>query len=127
MASSTSACTVAISSSRLGTVSSKVLGSSSGMRFSNMRLFIKSIEHANLTGMQADSSDRVEITPAIKIQGDITMPGDKSISHRLAMVGSIADGQTTIENFASSADSHATLNCLGRLGVLFHEVGSTVT
>src|SRR5262245_37337833 len=77
--------------------------------------------------MQVESSDRVEITPASKIQGDITMPGDKSISHRLAMLGSIADGKTTIENFASSADSHATLNCLGRLGVLFHESGKTVT
>src|SRR4051812_27829458 len=76
--------------------------------------------------MQGDSLDRVEITPARKIQGDITMPGDKSISHRLAMIGSIADGKTTIENFASSADSHATLSCLERLGVLFHEEGTTV-
>lgn len=55
------------------------------------------------------------------------MPGDKSISHRLAMIGSIAEGTTTIENFAASADSHSTLACLHSLGIPFDETGTTVT
>ncbi len=68
----------------------------------------------------------MEVRPAARIQGDIAMPGDKSISHRLAMIGSIADGTTTIYNFAASADSHSTLSCLLQLGVGFQETGSTV-
>jgi len=55
------------------------------------------------------------------------MPGDKSISHRLAMIGSIAAGVTVLRNFATSEDSHSTLHCLGRLGVRYHEDGGTVS
>ncbi len=54
------------------------------------------------------------------------MPGDKSISHRLAMIGALADGKTTIHNFAASADCHSTLKCLARLGVRFKEHEHTV-
>src|SRR5215475_13230424 len=77
--------------------------------------------------MDFRSRDRVEITPFRKIDGDVMMPGDKSISHRLAMIGSIAEGTTSIHNFAASADSHSTLSCLGRLGVSVSEEQSTVT
>jgi len=42
------------------------------------------------------------------------------------MIGSIADGTTTIHNFATSSDSHSTLECLGRLGIVFREEASTV-
>src|SRR5688572_17976498 len=124
MASSTSACTDAISSSRLGTVSSKLLGSLSGMNSSNMRLFRKSIQHANLGQMIQRLPDRVEVRPASRIAGDVVMPGDKSISHRFAMIGSLARGETTIHNFASTADTHSTLACLAKLGVRFHENGT---
>ncbi len=68
----------------------------------------------------------MEIKPSARILGDITLPGDKSISHRLAMIGSIADGVTTIHNFAASADCHSTLKCLAGLGVPFEERQSTV-
>src|SRR5215467_12711287 len=71
--------------------------------------------------------DRVEVAPARKIEGDLTMPGDKSISHRLAMVGSIAEGTTTVHNFAASADSHSTLTCLECLGVSVTEDRAIVT
>jgi len=70
--------------------------------------------------------DLAVIDPVSRIEGDVEMPGDKSISHRLAMIGSIAEGTTHIQNFAASADSHSTLGCLERLGVRFQESGSTV-
>src|SRR5262245_51441269 len=57
------------------------------------------------------------VTPARKMSGTIQVPGDKSISHRLAILGAIAEGQTLIDNFASSQDCHSTLSCLRLLGV----------
>jgi len=69
----------------------------------------------------------VEVAPTAEIRGTVRVPGDKSISHRLAMLGGIADGTTTIHNFAESADCQSTLDCLIRLGVKVHREGSTVT
>ncbi|MFL6274718.1 MAG: 3-phosphoshikimate 1-carboxyvinyltransferase [Blastocatellia bacterium] len=51
------------------------------------------------------------------IRGEVTLPGDKSISHRVAMLAGIAQGTSHVRNFASSADCHATLDCLRRLGI----------
>src|SRR6266853_3960720 len=45
------------------------------------------------------------------------MPGDKSISHRAAMIAALADGTSRLRNFSNSADCEATLSCLTRLGV----------
>jgi 3-phosphoshikimate 1-carboxyvinyltransferase len=59
----------------------------------------------------------VTISPAKGIQGSVRIPGDKSISHRLAMIGAVANGATEIRNFAESADCQSTLGCLGQLGV----------
>lgn len=65
-------------------------------------------------------------TSAKFINGKLTMPGDKSISHRAAMTAAIAVGTTTIENFAASADCSSTLSCLADLGVEIEQNGSTV-
>jgi len=51
------------------------------------------------------------------INGQVNLPGDKSISHRVAMLASVAQGRSRIRNFASSADCHATLECVRRLGI----------
>src|SRR5215831_9215962 len=51
------------------------------------------------------------------VQGRISLPGDKSISHRAAMMAAIADGTSRIRNYSSSADCGATLSCLENLGV----------
>ena len=51
------------------------------------------------------------------IHGEVKLPGDKSISHRVAMLAGIAQGRSRIRNFASSADCHATLECVRRLGI----------
>src|SRR5262245_15363780 len=59
----------------------------------------------------------VIIRPAARLAGSVYLPGDKSISHRFAMLGAIAEGTTQISNFASSQDCHSTLACLRLLGV----------
>src|SRR5437867_12813196 len=70
--------------------------------------------------------DAVEVKPATVIRGAARVPGDKSISHRLAMLASIAEGETTVHNFAESADCASTLDCLRRLGVRIRQEGATV-
>jgi len=59
----------------------------------------------------------VIIHPARRIHGRIRLPGDKSISHRAAMIASIASGISHLNNYSTSADCAATLSCLRKLGV----------
>jgi 3-phosphoshikimate 1-carboxyvinyltransferase len=61
------------------------------------------------------------------IQGVVSLPGDKSISHRYAMLAAISEGISEIQHFASSQDCHSTLGCLRSLGVEVSESGETVT
>lgn len=63
----------------------------------------------------------MKIRAAKRVVGRLTLPGDKSISHRVAIVAALADGTSAIENFSTSRDCATTLNCLGHLGVLVHE------
>lgn len=53
-----------------------------------------------------------------KLQGEITVPGDKSISHRSIMFGSLAKGTTRIRGFLDSADCRSTMNCFQQMGIL---------
>jgi 3-phosphoshikimate 1-carboxyvinyltransferase len=69
----------------------------------------------------------VTITPVRRVQGKVRIPGDKSISHRLAMLGAIAEGPTTVHNFAESEDCQSTLRCLGQLGVRIDRNGGAAT
>jgi len=62
-------------------------------------------------------SPHVVVSPAKNISGTIRPPGDKSISHRYAMLAAIADGSTTLDNFSTGADCASTLGCLRTLGV----------
>ncbi len=57
------------------------------------------------------------IAPAKRIEGVAKFPGDKSISHRYAILAALAEGTSEIWNYSSSADCRSTLNCLVRLGV----------
>jgi 3-phosphoshikimate 1-carboxyvinyltransferase len=57
------------------------------------------------------------ICPASTLSGSIVLPGDKSISHRYAMIASLAEGPTRISNYSTGADCHSTLACLRALGV----------
>lgn len=51
------------------------------------------------------------------LKGEITVPGDKSISHRGVMFGSISQGTTEITGFLNSADCNSTINCFRQMGV----------
>ena len=57
------------------------------------------------------------IAPASAVRGRIQVPGDKSISHRYALFAALADGDSTIDNYAPGADCQSTLACLRQLGV----------
>ena len=57
------------------------------------------------------------IRPARNVLGTARLPGDKSISHRYALLGGIARGRTEIRNFSAAADCHSTLACLRAMGV----------
>lgn len=50
------------------------------------------------------------------LEGEVRVPGDKSISHRYALLGGMAEGTTRIRNFAASEDCQATLSCIEALG-----------
>jgi 3-phosphoshikimate 1-carboxyvinyltransferase len=57
------------------------------------------------------------IAPARSVRGRIQVPGDKSISHRYAILAALADGRSTITNYAPGGDCQSTLACLAALGV----------
>ena len=57
------------------------------------------------------------IKPAKNLVGSIRLPGDKSISHRYAMLAALAQGTTRLRNFSTGADCASTLACLRSLGV----------
>ena len=59
----------------------------------------------------------IKIATANRLTGKVTLPGDKSISHRAVMLGSIAEGVSEISNISSGRDCLATINCLKNLGV----------
>jgi 3-phosphoshikimate 1-carboxyvinyltransferase len=69
---------------------------------------------------------RHRITPARSLCGSVTLPGDKSISHRYAMIASIAEGDSRIRNYSTGADCHSTLNAMRALGVPVEENGDEV-
>ena len=66
------------------------------------------------------------VRPAKRIRGRLVMPGDKSISHRAAMIAALANGVSHIRNYSRSADCAATLSCLGQLGVRIEEEDTEV-
>jgi 3-phosphoshikimate 1-carboxyvinyltransferase len=60
--------------------------------------------------------DANTVRPATQIAGSMRLPGDKSISHRYAMLAGLARGRTTLRNFATGADCASTLGCMAALG-----------
>ena len=69
----------------------------------------------------------MELCGITGLKGTVSVPGDKSISHRGIMFGSIADGTTEIHNFLPGADCLATIRCFRALGIEIEQEGSTVT
>jgi len=62
------------------------------------------------------------IKGGVNLKGNVKVPGDKSISHRALIIGSIAKGETTIEGFLHSEDPLSTADCLRKLGVKIPEI-----
>ena len=66
------------------------------------------------------------VSPAAGLHGEIIVPGDKSISHRSIMLGSLADGTTVVRGFLHGEDNHATLNAFRSMGVEISEAADGV-
>jgi 3-phosphoshikimate 1-carboxyvinyltransferase len=60
------------------------------------------------------------------LSGGLELPGDKSISHRYAMLAALADGASELRNFAAARDCHSTLGCMKSLGAGVQVDGLTV-
>src|SRR5438105_2650787 len=62
------------------------------------------------------------VRPAKKLEGAITVPGDKSISHRALMFGSIASGESRVRGLSTGADVQSTASCMRSLGVVIEDL-----
>ena len=63
------------------------------------------------------NESQLTVRPARGLSGNVRLPGDKSISHRYAMLAGIAEGRSRIENYSTGADCASTLGCMRSLGV----------
>ncbi|MCZ6486227.1 MAG: 3-phosphoshikimate 1-carboxyvinyltransferase [Acidobacteria bacterium] len=68
----------------------------------------------------------MHIQPVSSLRGEIHLPGDKSISHRYAILGAMANGTTRISHFSDSQDCQATLHCLRALGLRIRQSGNEI-
>ena len=68
----------------------------------------------------------MELCSITGLKGRVSVPGDKSISHRCIMFGSIADGVTEVRNFLEGADCLATIRCFRSMGIEIEEKDTTV-
>ena len=69
----------------------------------------------------------MKLKPARFLDGRLRLPGDKSISHRAALIAALADGRTEISNFSTAADCASTLACLRELGISIDRKENVVT
>jgi 3-phosphoshikimate 1-carboxyvinyltransferase len=72
------------------------------------------------------SNSHVIVRPARNVGGVVSLPGDKSISHRYAMLAGIAEGKSRLENYSTGADCASTLGCLRSLGVKWERTEGTL-
>ena len=63
------------------------------------------------------NGSQVMVRPARNLRGKVQLPGDKSVSHRYAMLAGIAEGPSRLENYSTGADCASTLGCMRSLGV----------
>lgn len=68
----------------------------------------------------------MKFTKSAPLRGQLTVPGDKSISHRGIMLGSIAKGTTQISHFLPGADCLSTISCFRKMGIPIEHLGDTV-
>jgi 3-phosphoshikimate 1-carboxyvinyltransferase len=68
------------------------------------------------------SNSHAIVRPARNVRGAVSLPGDKSISHRYAMLAALAEGKSRLENYSTGADCASTLGCLRSLGVNWERI-----
>jgi 3-phosphoshikimate 1-carboxyvinyltransferase len=68
----------------------------------------------------------MRLTPALSINGRLRLPGDKSISHRAALIAALARGRSEISNFSTAQDCASTLACLRSLGVSIEHIDDRI-
>ena len=68
----------------------------------------------------------MKFNPLSGLRGEITIPGDKSISHRSVMFGSLAKGTTKITGFLQGADCLSTISCFRKMGISIENLEDTV-
>src|SRR5262249_36895966 len=73
------------------------------------------------------ASPAATIIPARRVRGRLRVPGDKSISHRYALLAALAAGRSELRNYAPGAACHSTLDCLAALGAPVAAASGTVT
>jgi 3-phosphoshikimate 1-carboxyvinyltransferase len=73
--------------------------------------------------LRMKNESQVMVRPARNVRGSVSLPGDKSISHRYAMLAALADGPSRLENYSTGADCASTLGCLRSLGVKWEQRG----
>lgn len=61
-----------------------------------------------------------------RLRGEVTIPGDKSISHRSIMFGAIAKGTTEVSNFLQGADCLSTISCFEKMGISIENTGNCI-
>jgi 3-phosphoshikimate 1-carboxyvinyltransferase len=69
---------------------------------------------------------QVIVRPARNVRGSVRLPGDKSISHRYAMLAGIAEGPSRLENYSTGADCASTLGCMRSLGVTWERKDGSI-
>lgn len=75
----------------------------------------------------SEQPQQMTITPVNSLNGAITVPGDKSISHRSIMLAALAHGTTRIENFLRGEDNFSTMRAFQSMGVSIEDDGDVVT
>src|ERR671918_3022914 len=68
----------------------------------------------------------MRLMPARRIQGQLRLPGDKSISHRAALIAALASGSSEISNFSTARDCASTVACLQQLGISVEHENNTL-
>ncbi len=73
--------------------------------------------------LKTDSMNQLQtsVAPASRVEGEISVPGDKSISHRAVMLGSLAEGMTVVRGFLHGEDNRATLAAFRNMGIPIEE------
>jgi 3-phosphoshikimate 1-carboxyvinyltransferase len=82
--------------------------------------------HGGQLHLSCTSMSTQLVRPARTLQGSLVLPGDKSISHRYAMLAGLAEGTTRLSNFSTGADPHSSLACMAALGATVEDKGTHI-